>query len=90
MCASVGVWTCVFCVCVCVGPKKWPYQLEMSEGEGFYLLCFKTWWSARQMIAGASEEAPDLCVWVFGVYVSGRILDCAGLPIAGAYAVGEG
>ena len=32
-CVNVGVWTCVFYVCV--SPGKWPYQHEMRKGDGF-------------------------------------------------------
>ena len=61
-CESVCV--CIFfvrvCVCVCVCPGKCLGQYEMRESDGFYLLCFETWWSARQMILRISEKLPIL------------------------------
>ena len=60
MCVSVGVCGCILCVCVCVCPGKCPGQYQMRESDGFCLLCFETWWSARQMILRISEKLPIL------------------------------
>ena len=57
MCANVGVCVCV-CACgyfVCMCRSKYPCQYGMREGEGFYLSCFRSRWSARQMKQGAAN-----------------------------------